>query len=130
MTQLPGGQRDGGRGRAVDAAGNGQAGGAGDLPAIVFAPARPDIRPDHRGEMVFEVRRASDGGLALPVFSRLDRLTAALGPDQPWVALPLHNVQVIMGGSGVDRVLLDPGAEPDARRWDDRDLEELERRLG
>lgn len=108
---------------------NGQVGGAGDLPAIVFAPARPDIRPDHRDEMVFEVRRASDGGLILPVFSRLDRLTAALGPDQPWVALPLHNVQVIMGGSGVDRVLVDPDAEPDARRWTDSDLEELERRL-
>ena len=109
---------------------NGPAGRAADLPAIVFAPARPDIRPDHRDEMVFEVRQASDGGLALPVFSRLDRLTAALGPDQPWVALPLHNVQVIMGGSGVDRVLLDPDAAPDARRWNDRDLEDLERRLG
>lgn len=103
---------------------------AADLPAIVFAPARPDIRPEHRDGMVFEVRRASDGGLALPVFSSLDRLTAALGPDQPWVALPLHNVQVIMGGTGVDRVLLDPDAEPDARRWDAGDLEELERRLG
>lgn len=107
-----------------------QAGGSADLPAIVFAPARPDIRPDHRDEMVFEVRRASDGGLALPVFSRLDRLTAALGPDQPWVALPLHNVQVIMGGSGIDRVLLDPDAEPGTQRWNDSDIEELERRLG
>jgi hypothetical protein len=46
------------------------------------------------------------------------------------VALPLHNVQVIMGGTGVDRVLLDPDAEPDARRWDAGDLQELERRLG
>jgi hypothetical protein len=44
--------------------------------------------------MVFEVRRASDGGLARPVFSSLDQLTGALGPDQPWVALPLHNIQV------------------------------------
>lgn len=114
----------------MDAAEHGYASGAADLTAIVFAPARPDIRPDHRGEMVFEVRRASDGGLALPVFSRLDRLTAALGPDQPWVALPLHNVQVIMGGSGVDRVLLDPDAAPGTQRWDDSDIEELERRLG
>ena len=46
------------------------------------------------------------------------------------MALPLHNVQVILGGSGVDRVLVDPDAEPDARRWTDSDLEELERRLG
>jgi SseB protein N-terminal domain len=114
----------------VDAAQGRQAGGSADLPAIVFAPARPDIRPDHQDEMVFEVRRASDGGLALPVFSHLERLTAALGPDQPWVALPLHNVQVIMGGSGIDRVLLDPGAEPGTQRWTDGDIEELERRLG
>jgi hypothetical protein len=46
------------------------------------------------------------------------------------VALPLHNVQVIMGGSGIDRVLLDPDAEPGTQRWNDSDIEELERRLG
>ncbi len=105
-------------------------GGAGDLPAIVLVPARPEIRADHRDGVIFEVRRASDGGLALPVFSSLDRLTAALGPAQPWVALPLHNVQMIMGGTDVHRVLLDPAAAPDAGRWDAGDIGELERRLG
>lgn len=80
--------------------------------------------------MILEVRRASDGGLALPVFSRLDLLTAALGPAQPWVALPLHNVQAILGGTEVDRVLLDPDAAPDTPRWDAGDVAELERRLG
>lgn len=114
----------------MDAADGRPAGGSADLPAIVFAPARPDIRADHRDGMVFEVRRASDGELALPVFSTLDRLTAALGPEQPWVALPLHNVQVIMGGTGVDRVLLDADAAPDARRWSIGDIEQLEGRLG
>jgi SseB protein N-terminal domain len=113
----------------VDAAERRHADGSVDLPAIVFAPARPDVRADHRDGMVFEVRRASDGELAMPVFSRLDRLTAALGPEQPWVALPLHNVQAIMGGTGVGRVLLDPGAEPGTRRWSAGDIEELERRL-
>jgi len=114
----------------VDAAQDRPAGGSADLPAIVFAPARPDIRADHQDGMVFEVRRASDGGLALPVFSTLDRLTAALGPEQPWVALPLRNVQVIMGGTGVDRVLLDADVAPDARRWSAGDIEQLEGRLG
>ncbi len=79
--------------------------------------------------MVFEVRRASDGELVMPVFSRLDRLTAALGPEQPWVALPLPSIQVIMGGTGVGRVLLDPEAEPGTRRWNAGDIAELERRL-
>jgi hypothetical protein len=36
---------------------------------------------------------------------------------------------VIMGGTGVDRVLLDPGAEPGTRRWNAGDIDELERRL-
>ena len=79
--------------------------------------------------MVFEARRASDGELVMPVFSSLDRLTAALGVEQPWVALPLHNVQAIMGGTGVGRVLLDPEAEPGTRRWSAGDVEDLERRL-
>ena len=113
----------------MDAAERRHADGSADLPAIVFAPARPDVRADHRDGMVFEVRRASDGELAMPVFSRLDRLTAALGPEQPWVALPLHNVRAIMGGTGVDRVLLDPRAEPGTQRWSAGDIEDLERRL-
>ncbi len=49
----------------MDAAERRHSTGAEDLPAIVFAPARPDIRADHRDGVVFEVRRASDGGLAL-----------------------------------------------------------------
>jgi hypothetical protein len=114
----------------VDAPESRHLGDTGDLPAIVFAPARPDIRADHRDGMILEVRRASDGGLALPVFSRLDLLTATLGPAQPWVALPLHNVQAILGGTEVDRVLLDPDAAPDTPRWDAGDVAELERRLG
>jgi hypothetical protein len=113
----------------VDAAERRHADGSADLPAIVFAPARPDVRADHQDGMVFEVRRAGDGELAMPVFSSLDRLTAALGPEQPWVALPLGNVQVIMGGTGVSRVLLDPAAEPGTQRWKAGDIEELERRL-
>ena len=33
----------------MDAAERGHAGGSADLPAIVFAPARPDVRPDQYG---------------------------------------------------------------------------------
>jgi hypothetical protein len=95
---------------------------------IVFAPARPDIRAGHEADVVFEVRQMSDGARGLPVFTTVQRLTAALGPDQPWVALPLRNVEEIMGGAGVERVVLDPGAEPGAWRWQESDLEDLERR--
>lgn len=101
--------------------------GAG-LPEIVVAPARPDIRPGHEGDVIFEVRQLSDGGRGLPVFTTVTRLVGVLGPEQPWVAIPLRNVQAIMGGAGVDRVVLDPAADPSAWRWQASDLEALERR--
>ena len=62
------------------------------------------------------------------MFSTVKRLVEALGPEQPWVALPLRNVQAIMGGAGVDRVVVDPEAGPGAWRWQASDLEELGRR--
>ncbi len=102
--------------------------GRADFPGIVFAPARPDVRPGHDADVIFEVREASDGGRALPVFTAVERLVSALGPQQPWVALPLQNIQKIMGGAGVDRIVVDPDAEPGAWRWQATDLEALERR--
>jgi SseB protein N-terminal domain len=102
--------------------------GSGDFPEIVFVPARPDVRPGHDADVIFEVRAASDGGRVLPVFSAVGALVSALGPRQPWVALPLRNLQKIMGGAGVDRIVLDPGADARAWRWQAADLEALERR--
>lgn len=96
---------------------------------IVFAPAHPDVRPGHEADVAFEVRQMSDGARGLPVFTTVQKLVAALGREQPWVALPLRNAQVIMGGAGVDRVVIDPGEEPGAWRWQASDLEDLERRL-
>jgi hypothetical protein len=106
----------------------GSGAGQADLPEIVFAPARPDVRPGHDTDVIFEVRRTSDGGRALPVFSAVERLVSALGPQQPWVALPLRNIQRIIGGAGVDRIVLDPDAESGAWRWQASDIEALERR--
>jgi hypothetical protein len=100
--------------------------GAG-LPEIVIAPARPDIRPGHEGDVIFEVRQLSGGGRALPVFTTVQRLVAALGGQQPWVAIPLRNVRAIVGSAGVDRVVLDPEADRSAWRWQASDLEALGR---
>lgn len=93
-----------------------------------MAPARPDIRPGHDGEVIFEVRELSGGGRALPVFTTVKRLVATLGPAQPWVALPLRNIQAIMGGAGVGTVVIDPQAEPGTWRWQASDLQALGRR--
>jgi hypothetical protein len=98
-------------------------------PEIVVVPARPDVRPGHDGDVVFEVRRMADGDVGLPVFSAVSRLVATLGHDQPWVAMPLRNVQAIMGAAGVERVVLDPDAQPGAWQWQERDVEMLEGRL-
>jgi hypothetical protein len=106
--------------------GSGEAGTG--LPEVVVAPARPDVRPGHEGDVIFEIRQLSDGGRALPVFTTVSGLVAALGPEQPWVAIPLQNVRAIVGGAGVDRVVLDPDADPSAWRWQASDLEGLERR--
>jgi hypothetical protein len=95
------------------------------LPEIVFAPAHPDIRPGHDADVVFEVRRLTDGGQALPVFTTVKRLVAVLGPEQPWVALPLRNIQRVMGSAGVASVVVDPHAEPGAWRWQVSDIEAL-----
>jgi SseB protein N-terminal domain len=113
---------------AVTAEGGGSAQAGAGFPGVVVAPARPDIRPGHEGDVIFEVRQLSDGGRALPVFTTVSRLVAVLGPEQPWVAIPLRNVEAIVGGAGVDRVVVDPQADPNAWRWRASDLEALERR--
>jgi hypothetical protein len=119
---------DGGDGIVTRARETDEGPAGGGLPEIVVAPARPDIRPAHDGDVIFEVRELSGGGRALPVFTTVKRLVATLGPDQPWVALPLRNIQAIMGGAGVDRVVIDPQAQPGAWRWQASDLQALERR--
>jgi hypothetical protein len=112
----------------VTADGGGSAQAGAGFPEVVVAPARPDIRPGHEGDVIFEVRQLSDGSRALPVFTTVSRLVAVLGPEQPWVAIPLRNVEAIVGGAGVDRVVVDPQADPNAWRWRPSDLEALERR--
>jgi hypothetical protein len=97
---------------------------------MVVVPAHPDVRPGRGDNIIFEVRRASDGNPALPVFSAVSRLVAVLGHQQPWVAMPLRKVQEIMGSAGVDRVVLDPEAEPSTWRWQEGDMDMLEGRLG
>jgi hypothetical protein len=99
--------------------------GGGPSPVVV-APARRDVRPGHAGDVVFEVRELPGRGRVMPAFSSVPRLAAALGPHQPWVALPLGNLQEIMGGAGVYTVVLDPQPEPGGWTWRESDLRALE----
>jgi hypothetical protein len=104
---------------------------AGDgpgLPELVFAPAHPRAR--EAGDVVLEVRELADGRWVLPVYSSTRRLVAALGPAQPWAALPLQATRELMGRAGVALVALDPDIAPGAWRWRQEDLAELERSQG
>ena len=94
-------------------------------PQIVVAPARRDVRPGRNGEVIFEVRELAGRGRVMPAFTTVSRLVAALGPYQPWVALPLRSLQEIMGGAGVHAVVLDPPPEPGAVQWQESDLRAL-----
>lgn len=95
-------------------------------PELVIVPAHPAA---HR-EIEFEIREnLSTGAPVLPVFSTVGRLVQALGPDQPWVAMPLASVRELAGSAGLREVRLDPSAGPGAWRWDDEKLARLERSL-
>jgi len=74
------------------------------LPEIVFVPAHPQVR-DGRKDVVFEVRQLADGRRVLPVFTTTEHLIAALGPRQPWAALPLRAElrRIRPGGAALSR---------------------------
>ena len=103
-----------------DRAGDGPGRG---LPELIFAPAHPETRQSE--DLVFEVRELADGTRVLPVYSSTSRLAAALGPAQPWAALPLQAMRELMGKAGVDLIALDPDVAPSAPRWRPADLAEL-----
>ena len=93
------------------------------LPELIFAPAHPETRQSE--DLVFEVRELADGTRVLPVYSSTSRLAAALGPAQPWAALPLQAMRELMGKAGVELIALDPDVAPSAPRWRPADLAEL-----
>jgi hypothetical protein len=95
---------------------------------VFFAPAHPAVFEGQQ-EPAFEVRPGPDGTSELPVFSSPERLAQTLGRYQPWVALPLAELRRAATAAGVDRLVLDPRASPDAWRWSRRDLEELPGKL-
>ncbi len=67
-------------------------------------PAHPQVR-DGRKDVVFEVRQLADGRRVLPVFTTTEHLIAALGPRQPWAALPLRAElrRIRPGGAALSR---------------------------
>jgi hypothetical protein len=90
-------------------------------PELVFVPARPQVSGGGR-EVAYETRTLADGTVALPVYSTVTRLVAALGHYQPWMCLPLRTVQADMGNAGVHQVVVDAKVDTSAWRWQEGSL--------
>ncbi|MBZ4318076.1 SAV_915 family protein [Streptomyces huiliensis] len=94
---------------------------------IVLAPARPrpaDGRQQTEDKVEFETRRAADGTDCGMAFTSAERLVSCLGPDQPWVALPLGALRLLCGEAGVPRVIVDPPTAPASAGLSPRDERE------
>lgn len=100
----------------------------GSAKTVVYVPAHAEVYEGAK-KPAFEVRRRTDGTQELPVFSSLERLVQVLGRYQPWVALPLQELQRAASAAGVDRLTLDPGHPPGTWRWSREELDELGRKL-
>jgi hypothetical protein len=93
-------------------------------PELVFVPARPQVSGDSRN-VAYETRTLADGTVALPVYSTVTKLVAALGHYQPWMCLPLRTVQAELSSAGVHRVVLDAEVDTTAWRWQEGGLGRL-----
>ncbi|GHF45735.1 SAV_915 family protein [Streptomyces morookaense] len=74
---------------------------------VVLAPARPG--PEGPGaQVLFETRRTAQGYICGLVFTSAERLVSCLGPDQPWVALPVGALRELLGEAGITVIAVDP----------------------
>jgi hypothetical protein len=85
-----------------------------NFPDIVYVPAHPG---PGRGVVRFETRCLPSGEAVGVAFRSQSALVDALGPDQPWMALPLSRLEVILGAAGIRRTLIDPPVDESAAWW-------------
>lgn len=96
----------------------------------VFVPAHPRYPGGDRPALVAVELLALGGTTPVPVaFTTLERLVAALGPAQPWIAVSLGSFAEGMAASGLAAVRLDPRVAEDAASWRAEDLETYARKL-
>jgi hypothetical protein len=91
------------------------------FPELLFVPARPQASGASK-ELAYEVRTLADGSVALPVYSTVASLVAALGHYQPWACVPLRTAAVAMAQAGVPRMVLDAAVDASAWRWQENSL--------
>lgn len=82
---------------------------------VVLAPARPrpaDGWQRTEDAVEFETWNTAQGAVCSLAFTSSERLVACLGPDQPWVALPLGALRHLLGETGVANIVVDPPSAP------------------
>jgi hypothetical protein len=99
-----------------------------NFPDIVYVPAHPGPGPDH-GVVRFETRCLPSGEAVGVAFRSQSALVEALGPAQPWMALPLSRLEVIFGAAGITRTLIDPPVDESAAWWTAERISALTERL-
>jgi hypothetical protein len=92
---------------------------------LVYVPAHPRVT-DYGKDIGVELRGTDDGELAGIAFSSLERLVAALGEYQPWVAMERDRFTAVVGAAGAPFVCVDPALEM-VQRWSAADVERLGR---
>ncbi|GAB3271948.1 hypothetical protein GCM10027456_60050 [Kineosporia babensis] len=83
------------------------------FPPIIYVPCGP-ARNDN--ELEVDLRLMSDGRLALPVYSAMDRLVAKCGPGQPWRVFFSTDLERIRLATGFDMIVLDVDIPEELRR--------------
>lgn len=82
------------------------------IPPVVYVPAHRVSGPQGP---TLELRQLDDGGVALLAYTALDRLARGLGPHQPWVLIPLENLEDIQQRQPFDEIHFDVSLPED--RW-------------
>ena len=90
------------------------------IPPVVYIPAHRVSGPDGP---TLELRELEGGGVALLVYTALDRLARGLGPHQPWVLVPLENLEDIRQKQPFDAIHFDVSLPENMWRGDGIDDE-------
>ncbi|HEY6423209.1 MAG TPA: SAV_915 family protein [Pseudonocardiaceae bacterium] len=92
---------------------------------LIFVPAHPRVAGNVK-DIGVELRGTDDGKLVGIAFSSVQRLVAALGDYQPWVAMERGRFAAFVGAAGAPFVCMDPPLQT-VQRWTAADVERLAR---
>lgn len=83
---------------------------------VVFVPA--DVANTSNTAQL-QLRHMEDGRLAILAYTSLELLVAGCGSAQPWVAVPVGELETLKPMAGFDVIALDVDLPPDWRVADD-----------